>query len=69
MPTKVGTYEGAIGLLAIASQAIVLATQLRDNGAQSEEWTTEQEDAFDAKVADAKAGKPVQWSIEPDPTS
>lgn len=68
MPTKPGTYEAALLLLSLASQAIASAMKIRENNRQSAEWTEAQEDAFDAKVADAKAGRLPQWQVAPDPS-
>lgn len=66
--SKPGSYEAAILLLAFASQAIVSALKIRDNSAVDSEWSAEEEATFDAKVADAKAGKLVEWQIDPDPS-
>lgn len=61
-------YQLAALLLSAASSAIAAALKLRDNNAQSREWTPEQEAAFDAALADAKAGRPPHWAVEPDPS-
>lgn len=58
----------AVFILGIVAQLINVVQKARAAGAQSKEWTQEESDAFDAKLADVKSGKLPHWVVEPDPT-
>lgn len=54
-------------ILGIAAQLIDMAMKARATAAQNHEWTPEEEAVFDARLADAKAGRVDHWKREANP--
>lgn len=53
--------------MGIAAQLIDMAMKARATAAQNHEWTPEEEAVFDARLADAKAGRVDHWKREANP--